>query len=786
VEYANRTRAQLIEDLNELRSVSDNIPDYIMRYDREHRHTFANAACLRVSGKTAEEFIGKTHREFGFPEHLCRLWEDIIDKTFETAEPHQQVLEWDSAEGMMALDWRVVPECASDGSVVSVLAVSRDITEHQDVQDDQNRLSHLVDVSTASVTIHDLTGKFLYANQKPLELHGYTREEFMAINLHQLDVPESETLIEARLREIKDSGETSFEVHHVRKDGSILPLYVTVRLTSWGGETVFESIAMDITERNRAEEVMRESEKRHRAICERVSEGILAADILTKRFRYANPAMCRMLGYSEDELRQMGVLEIHPKNALAHVLSEFEAQDQGEKTMVADIPCLRKNGTVFSADISAGKMSINGIECRVGIFTDITERKQLEAQQKELQTKFARAERLESVGVLADGVAHDLNNALGPLVALPPMILEDIQGLDMEPNETIKEIKDGLSVIEGSALRSAVVVKDLLSLSRRGQYSLKPFEMNTTMCIQAKCGCQRNIRASYQNVTFTSSLSVEPLMIMADRSHLERAVGNLVHNAAESISENGRVDIRTSVVQIDAPMAGFETVPPDRYAVLEITDTGGGIPKENLPYIFEPYFTRKRNSDYSGSGLGLAVTHGVVKDHKGFIDVTSEVGKGTTFTLYLPMISVPAEIVGADSEPATKFQYSERILIVDDEKSQRFIASMNLKRLGYTASVATNGQGAVALFAATAKEHKETPFDLVLLDMTMDPDFDGLDTYQAILELYPAQKVIISSGHAESGRITAALKLGADSLPKPYNRDDLAKALRKRLDRDQF
>ena len=126
-----------------------------------------------------------------------------------------------------------------------------------------------------------------------------------------------------------------------------------------------------------------------------------------------------------------------------------------------------------------------------------------------------------------------------------------------------------------------------------------------------------------------------------------------------------------------------------------------------------------------------------------------------------------------------------KILIVDDEKSQRFIASMNLKRLGYNASVATNGQGAVALFAATAKEHNETPFDLVLLDMTMDPDFDGLDTYQAILELYPAQKVIISSGHAGSGRITAALKLGADSLPKPYNRDDMAKALRKRLDRDQ-
>jgi CheY-like chemotaxis protein len=237
-------------------------------------------------------------------------------------------------------------------------------------------------------------------------------------------------------------------------------------------------------------------------------------------------------------------------------------------------------------------------------------------------------------------------------------------------------------------------------------------------------------------------------------------------------------------LQIDEPMPAFETLPPGRYAVLEVTDTGSGINKEDLSHIFDPFFSRKARDERSGSGLGLAVVHGVVKEHGAFIDVASESNKGTTFKVYFPLVDVAADTTGQQSKQAATPKGTERILVIDDERAQRFTTSKNLEKLGYSVSVATNGREGVALFAAAAKEKKETPFDLVILDMTMEIGFDGLHTYQAILELYPSQKVIISSGYADSERIVTARKLGADSLPKPYNRDDLAKALRKRLDRD--
>jgi two-component system cell cycle sensor histidine kinase/response regulator CckA len=318
-------------------------------------------------------------------------------------------------------------------------------------------------------------------------------------------------------------------------------------------------------------------------------------------------------------------------------------------------------------------------------------------------------------------------------------------------------------------------------LSGSGQYSLEPFDLNTATCIQAKCSCARNIRSSRSKITFISALAAEPVMIMADESHLNRAIGNLIHNAAESISEDGSVNVRTSVMQTEGQVGSFEDIPPGHYAVLEIEDTGCGVDKNDVNHLFEPFFSRKTKGDHSGSGLGLAVVHGIVKDHNSFIDVASRVGEGTTFTLYFPLMSSSRVTPPVELEVAATPQGSGRILVVDDEKIQRFTISKNLKKLGYDASVASNGHEAVALFAEAEKAKSAPPFDLVLLDMTMEIGFDGLDTYQAILELYPKQKVIMSSGHTDSKRIQAAMALGADCLPKPFQRYDLAAALQKTL-----
>jgi len=321
-------------------------------------------------------------------------------------------------------------------------------------------------------------------------------------------------------------------------------------------------------------------------------------------------------------------------------------------------------------------------------------------------------------------------------------------------------------------------------LGRRGTHNLVHMDVSQIQCISPDGTGIKRLKTENRNVTFSNKPNKGPLIISGDESHLSRVVLNLVQNAVESIEKKGKVTIKTSKKSLDTPLVGYETVPQGDYAVIEISDTGEGIDKEIFGRIFEPFYTRKKRSDRSGSGLGLSVVHGIVKDHHGFMDVKSDVGKGSVFALYLPLVAQPQEESGK-SGPAPVIGGTERVLVVDDEPGQRFIACRSLKRLGYEVAEAENGHQAVKLFDQRDEGGNlkpESPFDLIVLDMIMEEGFDGLDTYEAILKLYPKQKSLICSGHAEDGRARAAVGLGADWLAKPYQMDGIAGAVRKRLD----
>jgi PAS domain S-box-containing protein len=419
------------------------------------------------------------------------------------------------------------------------------------------------------------------------------------------------------------------------------------------------------------------------------------------------------------------------------------------------------------------------IEYIIVVSLDITMRKQAEKSEQKLQIQLTRAERMKSLGVLAGGVAHDLNNVLGPMVVLPEIIAEDLQNALTGNIERQEEIKKSLNVIKSSAERAAVVVRDLVALSRRGQYDRVPTNINALPCITSPVNA-KTLRKSHPEISITCNIAENKLTVLAGEDHLCRVINNLMRNAAEAIEGKGEVILTTSRKTLEKNIKGYCLIPAGEYAVIEISDTGHGIAPEDMDRIFEPFYTKKDKTDHSGSGLGLSVVHGVIGDHNGYIDVATEVGQGTTFTIYLPLIA--DTITPLENQEDTPLQSGkERVLIVDDESSLRFTLKLFLHKLGYTVDEAIHGHEALDIIKKTLSQ-PDTKYDLIILDMLMETGFDGLDTYEAILKLYPDQKVIVVSGYANDARAEAAQKLGANWLGKPFARDDLAKAVRNCLD----
>jgi PAS domain S-box-containing protein len=494
-----------------------------------------------------------------------------------------------------------------------------------------------------------------------------------------------------------------------------------------------------------------------------------------------NPKGCEILGLKESDVIGKdwfaNFVPLRDREALRTVFGEI-IRGEAETIHYHENPILAGNGEerLIAWNNAVIRDATGCIAAILSSGEDITDRRQAEEREAALREQLARAERMKSIGVLAGGVAHDLNNILGPVVALPELIKEDLAAAMQGDATAGASMLESLDIMEHSAQRAACVVQDLLAVSRRGHYQRSPTDINKLACLTRDSRSIKRLADAYPNVTITLHTCPEPLMVLASEDHICRVVDNLIRNAAEAIIDGqGSVSVSTSRRRLRQPYSGYTTVPAGDYAIIVVKDTGIGMEPAVLNRIFEPFFTRKTKSERSGSGLGLSIVNGIVDDHDGYIDVESTVGVGTTFTVYMQLTDAPDETGLPDDQ--TLIRGNGRILVVDDEPGQRFLARSALARLGYTVGLAENGCAALQLFT-DAKDHQHpSPYDLVMLDMMMPPGPDGLDTFKAIRALYPAQKVLIASGHAEDHRSSEALSLGAKWLCKPYNLNSLSIAV---------
>jgi DNA-binding LacI/PurR family transcriptional regulator/signal transduction histidine kinase len=404
--------------------------------------------------------------------------------------------------------------------------------------------------------------------------------------------------------------------------------------------------------------------------------------------------------------------------------------------------------------------------------------------ERSVQERLATTERMKSLSILAGGVAHDLNNALGPLVMLPDVILGQLDDLKHGKLEDDSDLRLDVTTIKSSASRAAQTIKDLLLIGRPGPTPKEALDLNEAVAHAMATEPLRFLGKREADIRAKLELDPGPLSVVASEPHLVRALTNLVRNAAEAIAGPGEIRVSTASVRLTQPVVAEEAIPAGDYAVVRVSDTGHGIPAEDIARIFQPFFSRRPRSDLSGSGLGLAIVHGVVKEHGGFISVESRVGEGTLFTLYFRRTRVALE---SERDITPTPRGTARILLVDDEPAQLHSARRLLAQLGYRVDTLASGEAAFRLFydarqaANAGGSRKGTPYDLVIVDYALNELYDGLETLERIRTLYPCQRGILVSGHGRApndDRSTAHVPW----LPKPYSADALAGIVRRTLD----
>jgi len=427
-----------------------------------------------------------------------------------------------------------------------------------------------------------------------------------------------------------------------------------------------------------------------------------------------------------------------------------------------------KNGQKLSVITNSKFFFENGAPIKaMTVVHDLTAIKKAEEEKKVLEVKLQSAKKLESLGTLAGGVAHDLNNILSGIVSYPDLLLHDI--------EEDSSLRKPLLTIKKSGEKAAEIVQDLLALARRSVAAKKVINLNHIVNDFITSPEYRKIIGDQHDLKVEMNLTEGILNVVGSYSHISKAVTNLVANAADAMPAGGKITIATRDCYIDKSYAGFEIIPEGEYAILEVTDTGIGMPPSDLDKIFEPFYTKKVLGR-SGTGLGMSVVWGAVKDHDGFIDIITEEGSGTTFVLYYPAsrseMEAPSPVYIEDY-----LGKGESILIIDDAPEQRDLAKRMMERLGYDVTTAASGESAVALI-------KKRSFDGLILDMIMPPGIDGLVTYREILKIVPDQKAVIASGFAKTERVLEAQKLGAGIyIKKPYTLEKIGLAVRSELDR---
>lgn len=856
------------------------MPDFIYALDTGGRITY----CNRWLPQFREDPTGKTQHEV-FPKEAADKHLEVINKVLETGEPSTRVEEITYPDRKVFLENRLFPVRSGSGAIKSLIGITRDISDRKSVEENlrasEERYRQLFDNAADPVIINDCDGRLLAANRALLEAYGYSPEEAATLTLKDFDAPEHAADIPKRMAAVLGTGSARFTTSHLRKNGEKIDVDVRATLITWQGRPAVMGVWRDITERRKAEERLRASEEKYRALVETTDLGYLILDkdgkVLDANAEYVRQtghsrldeilgrpvtdwtadfnkranaeavALCTRQGYIRDltvyyadksgkttpiEVNATVVGEGDSRRILSlcrDITERVKAQEElrrGEEkfslvfhsspsaqiiSRVSDgrivevndvfvkesgysreeligsttialrlwetdaarnsvVQDLKKNGTVrnrhtafrrrsgetFPANYSAALFTLDNDLCVISSITDLSERRRAEAALMEVQ-------RLESLGMIAGGLAHDFNNMLAG-------IMGNLSLLEMD---LVDSKKKELLVYVAEALEGVNSCRGLMAQFSTFAKGTKPSRKRFSLCSVVP-------KAAALAMTGTNSVlnikTPEALPdIDGDESQIFQTVNNIVLNATQAMPGGGTVAVELS--EFDCREGCALPLAPGRYARIDIADNGIGMTSDVLARIFDPYFSTKGK----GRGLGLAMAFSVARGHGGHIEAASEQGKGTRFSVYLPCLEAYSPCAQIRPTRPKLHKGSGLVLVLEDDESVTEMLTAMLKASGYTPVAAADGKTALRLFR---EKGGAGAFKAVIMDLVIPGGMGGQECLAELRKSDPLVAAVATSGYSDYPVMAGPEKYGFDSaLPKPYSSEEFGNALSAALEK---
>jgi two-component system, cell cycle sensor histidine kinase and response regulator CckA len=640
------------------------------------------------------------------------------------------------------------------------LSIGRDVTERrrseQALRASEARFSRLSESGIIGILIADLAGHILEANDTFLRMIGYSREEMLSGATDWASITPPEWL-PASLRAVEQLKKTGiappWEKEYQRKDGTRVPVLIGMAMID---DTRCITFVTDMTDQKRAEQQHLQSEARYRMLFDASPLPKWLYDLETQRFLEVNKAAVRGYGYSRDEFLAMTLKDIRPPEDVPKFLDDVAGTDPDAET-VGIWRHRKKDGTLINAEVTAQAFMFGDRKCRLVVAQDVSERQRLEAQ-------LHQSQKMEAVGRLAGGIAHDFNNMLAVILSHSRFVLDDLSARDPSRGD--------VEQIEKAGQRAAALTRQLLAFSRKQVLDPHPLDLNEVVSQMDKM-LRRLIG---EDIELRSVPAANLGAVSVDPGQIEQVLMNLVVNSRDAMPNGGKITIETANADIDQSFAKAHLgIKPGPHVMLAVSDTGTGMDPATQARVFEPFFTTKANG--KGTGLGLSTVFGIVKQSGGGIWFYSEVGKGTTFKIYLPITGEDARSLANASAPAATLRGNETVLLVEDEEQVRNVAREVLSRNGYRVIEAKNA-GEALLISETTTE----PIPLLLSDVVM-PHMSGPEVARRLTKTRPRMKVLCMSGYTDEAVVNhGLLGSGIAFLQKPFTPEGLARKVREVLD----
>jgi two-component system, cell cycle sensor histidine kinase and response regulator CckA len=668
------------------------------------------------------------------------------------------------------------PILSQDGGVTGGIGMVEEITDRKKAEEalreSEEKYRSLFDNAPVGIFQTSSKGQARYVNPYMAKLVGAESPEVAVTHFTQLS---QQLYVDTHRRDefiklLKEEGKvTDFEYEAVRIDGTRRYFTMNARASELlsDGSFLIDGFTSDITERKQAEAALREKEQQYRLLADNTLDIIWQTD-LDLRFTYVNPAVLQVAGYSSEEsigTKLSDYCDDENFMKMAQAASREISRGADSSGIMFEAVMLKKNKEPISVEIH-GKVIVgkDGLPVALqGVTRDITERKKAEQERESLQKQLLQAQKMEAIGTLAGGIAHDFNNLLQVILGYADLLL-----LKKEPKDPERK---KLEVIQHAARDGADLVARILTFSRKGESQTRPMDLNDEIRRVEKL-----LRRTLPKMIQIDLLLADDLGIIdADPAQIEQVTLNLGVNAQHAMPEGGRLIIETSNVSLsDECVNTHLDAKPGKYVLLTVSDTGIGMPPGTLDRIFEPFFTTK--TDEEGTGLGLAMVHGIVAQHGGYIRCHSEPGSGTSFKIYFPVSSTEllSDLAVTGEMPAFG---SETVLLVDDDDRVQEITRQIIEMGGYKVLVARSGEEALIKY-----RDRKDEISLVILDLIM-PGMGGKECLRELRQIQPKLKVLIASGFSDAPSVQESIKMGANGfIYKPFNSKELLLQVRRVLD----